>query len=218
MKNLKVLFCWVVLVCAIVAFATPAICEVRVTKPESVGLSGERIQRIAGVMNQEVAKGSFPGAVVLIARNGKVAQFEAYGYLDGKKEKPMPKDAIFRIASMTKPIVTAAAMMMVEQGKINLNDPIFMYLPEFKDMKAEVRKKDAEGKTSYEIVPASRPILIQDLMRHTSGFTYGAFGERSENIAKAYNEADLMGAKGDLIRRRDDQTVGADPVGFSAWN
>jgi CubicO group peptidase (beta-lactamase class C family) len=214
MKNLKLLLCWVVLVCAIVAFATPAICEVRVTKPESVGLSGERIQRIAGVMKQEVAKGSFPGAVVLIARNGKVAQFEAYGYLDGKKEKPMPKNAIFRIASMTKPIVTAAAMMMVEQGKINLNDPIFMYLPEFKDMKAEVRKKDAEGKISYEIVPASRPILIQDLMRHTSGFTYGAFGERSENIAKAYNEADLMGAKGDLTSAEMIKRLAEIPLAF----
>jgi CubicO group peptidase (beta-lactamase class C family) len=214
MKNLKLLFCWVMLVCAIVAFATPAICEVRVTKPESVGLSGERIQRIAAAMKQEVAKGSFPGAVALIARNGKVAHFDAYGYLDCKKEKPMPKDAIFRIASMTKPIVTAAAMMMVEQGKINLNDPIFMYLPEFKEMKAEVRKKDAEGKTSYEIVPASRPILIQDLMRHTSGFTYGAFGERSENIAKAYNEADLMGAKGDLTADEMIKRLAQIPLAF----
>ncbi len=85
MKNLKVLFCWVALICAIVAFATPAFCEVRVTKPETVGLSGERIQRIAGVMKQEVAKGSFPGAVVLIARNGKVTYLDAYGFLDGKK-------------------------------------------------------------------------------------------------------------------------------------
>ncbi len=214
MKNLKVLFCWVALICAIVAFATPAFCEVRVTKPETVGLSGERIQRIAGVMKQEVAKGSFPGAVVLIARNGKVTYLDAYGFLDGKKEKPMPKNAIFRIASMTKPIVTAAAMMMVEQGKFNLNDPIFMYLPEFKDMKAEVRKKDAEGKTSYETVPASRPILIQDLMRHTSGFTYGAFGERSENIAKAYNEADLMGAKGDLTADEMIKRLAQIPLAF----
>jgi CubicO group peptidase (beta-lactamase class C family) len=214
MKNPKVLFSWVVLVCAIIAFTTPALCEISVAKPESVGLSGERIQRIAGVMKQEVAKGSFPGAVVVIARNGKVAHFEAYGYLDGKKEKPMPKDAIFRIASMSKPIVTAAAMMMVEQGKFNLNDPIFMYLPEFKNMKAEIRKTDAEGKTSYEVVPASRPILIQDLMRHTSGFTYGAFGERSENIAKAYNEADLMGAKGDLTADEMIKRLAKIPLAF----
>ena len=214
MKNLKMLFCWVVLVCAIVAFATPAICETKVTKPESVGLSSERIQRIADVMKQEVAKGAFPGAVVLIARDGKVVHFDAYGYLDGKKEKPMPKDAIFRIASMTKPIVTAAAMMMVEQGKFNLNDPISMYLPEFKDMKVEVQKKDAEGNTSYEIVPANRPILIQDLMRHTSGFTYGAFGARSENIAKAYNEADVMGTKGDLTAAEMIKRLAQIPLAF----
>jgi CubicO group peptidase (beta-lactamase class C family) len=214
MKNFKMLFRCIVLVCAIIAFATPAISEIKVTKPESVGLSSERIQRIAEVMKQEVAKGSFPGAVVLIARNGKVADFGAYGYLDGKQEKPMPKDAIFRIASMTKPIVTAAAMMMVEQGKFNLNDPISMYLPEFKDMKAEVRKTDAEGKTSYEIVPASRPIIIQDLMRHTSGFTYGSFGARSENIAKAYDEADLMGTKGDLTAAEMIKRLAQIPLAF----
>ncbi|HTY21554.1 MAG TPA: serine hydrolase domain-containing protein [Desulfomonilaceae bacterium] len=203
MKNLKVLFCWVVLVCAVVAFATPAICQTKVTKPESVGLSSERIQRIGNVMKQEVAKGAFPGAVVLIARDGKVVYFDSYGYLDGKKEKPMPKDAIFSIASMSKPIVTAAAMMMVEQGKFNLNDPIFMYLPEFKDMKVEVQKKDAEGNITYETVPAARPIMIQDLMRHTSGFTYGAFGARSENIAKAYEQADVQGdiTAAEMIKR-----------------
>ena len=203
MKNLKMLFCWVMLACAIVAFTTPAICETEATKPESVGLSSERIQRIGDAMKQEVAKGAFPGAVVLIARGGKVVHFDAYGYLDGKKDKPMTKDAIFRIASMTKPIVTAAAMMMVEQGKFNLNDPISMYLPEFKDMKVEIQKKDAEGNTSYEIVPANRPILIQDLMRHTSGFTYDAFGARSGNIATAYKAADIQGdlTAAEMIKR-----------------
>ncbi len=214
MKNFKMLFCWFVLVCAIVAFGTSAISEIKAAKPESVGLSGERIQRIAGVMKQEIHKGSFPGAVVLIARNGKVVHFDAYGYLDGKKEKPMPKDAIFRIASMTKPIVTAAAMMMVEQGKLNLNDPISMYLPEFKDMKAEVQKKDAAGSTSYEIVPATRPIIIQDLMRHTSGFTYGAFGARSDNIAKAYDEADVMGTKGDITADEMIKRLAQIPLAF----
>jgi CubicO group peptidase (beta-lactamase class C family) len=214
MKNFKMLFRCIALVCAIIAFATPAIAEIKVTKPESVGLSSERIQRIAGVMKQEVAKGSFPGAVVLIARNGKVAHFGAYGYLDGRQEKPMPKDGIFRIASMTKPIVTAAAMMMVEQGKLNLNDPISIYLPDFKDMKAEVQKKDAAGNTSYEIVPATRPILVQDLMRHTSGFTYGAFGARSDNIAKAYNEADVMGTKGDITAAEMIKRLAQIPLAF----
>ncbi len=214
MKSSKPLFCRVMLVCVIVAFATPAISEINVTRPESVGLSSERIKRIAGVMKQEVTNGSFPGAVMLIARNGKVAHFDAYGYLDGKKDKPMPKNAIFRVASMTKPIVTVAAMMMVEQGKFNLNDPISAYLPEFKDMKAEVPKKDADGNVSYEIVPASRPITIQDLMRHTSGFTYGAFGARSANIAKAYNEADVMGIKADLTAAEMIKRLAQIPLAF----
>jgi CubicO group peptidase (beta-lactamase class C family) len=214
MKHIRVLFRWVILVAALVAFAPHAIAETAITKPESVGLSSERIQRIPDVMKQEVTKGAFPGVVVLIARDGKVVSFDAYGYLDVKKDKPMPKDAIFRIASMTKPIVTAAAMMMLEQGKFNLNDPISMYLPEFKDMKVEVQKKDAEGKTSYEIVPAARPILIQDLMRHTSGFTYGAFGARSDNIAKAYNDADLMGAKGDLTADEFIKRLAQIPLAF----
>ncbi len=214
MKSSKPLFCRVMLVCVIVAFATPAISEINVTRPESVGLSSERIKRIAGVMKQEVTNGSFPGAVMLIARNGKVAHFDAYGYLDGKKDKPMPKNAIFRVASMTKPIVTVAAMMMVEQGKFNLNDPISAYLPEFKDMKAEVPKKDADGNVSYEIVPASRPITIQDLMRHTSGFTYGAFGARSANIAKAYNEADVMGINADITAAEMIKRLAQIPLAF----
>jgi CubicO group peptidase (beta-lactamase class C family) len=208
------LFCWVMLVCAVVVFTTPAICETKVTKPESLGLSSERIQRIGNVMKQEVSKGTFPGAVVLIAREGKVVYFDAYGYLDGKKEKPMSKDAIFCIASMSKPIVIAAAMMMVEQGKFNLNDPIFMYLPEFKDMKVEVQKKDAEGNITYETVPAARPILIQDLMRHTSGITYDFVGARSENIAKAYKEADLWGAKGDLTSDEFIKRLAQIPLAF----
>ena len=109
--------------------------------------------------------------MVLIARNGKIVHYEAYGFLDANKTKPMPKDARFRIASMTKPIVETAAMMMVEQGKFLLMDPISKYLPEFKNMMVEVKKVDGFG---YELVPAARPITIQDLMRHTSGFTYGS--------------------------------------------
>jgi CubicO group peptidase (beta-lactamase class C family) len=214
MKHIRVLFRCAIFVAVIAAFATHAIAETAISKPESVGLSSERIQRISDVMKQQIAKGAFPGAVMLIARDGKIASFDAYGYLDGKKTKPMPKDAIFRIASMSKPIVTAAAMMMLEQGKFNLNDPISMYLPEFKNMKVEVQKKDAEGKTSYEIVPAARPILIQDLMRHTSGFTYGAFGARSKNIAKAYNDADLMGAKGDLTSDEFVKRLAQIPLAF----
>ncbi len=162
-----------VLFLAMFSFVYPAasFAQGPVVKPESVGFSGERLQRFGVVLKQEIAKGSFPGAVVLIARDGKIVHYEAYGSLDPNKTKPMPKDARFRIASMTKPIVATAAMMMVEQGKFLLVDPISKYLPEFKNMMVSVKKADGSG---YELVPAARPITIQDLMRHTSGFTYGS--------------------------------------------
>ncbi len=214
MKNLRLFFSVIIVVCAVMTAAAPAISKEQLTRPDALGFSADRLQRIGAVMNQEVAKGSFPGAVVLVARNGKVAYFDAYGFVDGKQERPMPKDAIFRIASMTKPIVTTAAMMMVEQGKLNLNDPIYMYFPEFKDMKAEIQKKDASGNISYEVVPASRPILIHDLMRHTSGFTYGAFGNRSDNVAKQYNEADLMAMKANLTGPEMIKRLSAIPLAF----
>jgi CubicO group peptidase (beta-lactamase class C family) len=153
------------------AYPSPGFAEGPMVKPETVGFSSERLQRFGGVLQQEIERGSFPGAVVLIARNGKIVYYEAYGFLDANKTKPMPKDARFRIASMTKPIVETAAMMMVEQGKFLLLDPISKYLPEFKNMMVEVKKADGSG---YELVPAARPITIQDLMRHTSGFTYGS--------------------------------------------
>jgi len=140
-------------------------------KPETAGFSTDRLQNIGKVLQQEIDKGSFPGVVMLIARNGKIVYYQAYGFLDANKTKPMPKDARFRVASMTKPIVATTAMMMAEQGKFSLLDPISKYLPEFKNMTVEVKKADGSG---YELVPAARPITIQDLLRHTSGFTYGS--------------------------------------------
>ena len=96
------------------------------------GMSRERLDRIAGVMKQEVEKGTFPGAVTLIARRGEIVHFEAHGFQDAAKTKPMAKDSIFRMASMTKPIVTVAAMMLMEQGVFKMNDPIAQYLPELR--------------------------------------------------------------------------------------
>ena len=94
------------------------------------------------------------------------------GSLDPEKKTPMRKDAIFRIYSMTKPITTVAAMMLFEQGKLALTDPVTKYIPAFKDVKVGVEKKEADGKTTLELVPAQRPMTVQDLMRHSSGLTY----------------------------------------------
>jgi CubicO group peptidase (beta-lactamase class C family) len=140
------------------------------------GMSRERLDRIAGVMKEEVARGVFPGAVTLIARRGEVVHFDAHGYQDAGKTKPMAKDAIFRMASMTKAITTVAAMMLMEQGVFKLNDAIEQLLPELKGLKVEMRKTAADGTVTTEDVPANRSVTIQDLMRHTSGFFYGAPG------------------------------------------
>jgi CubicO group peptidase (beta-lactamase class C family) len=158
--------------------------------PESVGLSTERLGRITELLRSDVAKGTIPGAVLLISRQGKIAYFEAVGNLDPQESSKMGKDGIFRIYSMTKPIVTIAAMMLVEQGKLALGDPVAKYVPEFKDAKVGVEKRDGDGKVRLELVASTRPMTVQDLMRHTSGLTYGFFGEGA--VKKAYLDADLF--------------------------
>jgi len=157
--------------------------------PESVGLSPERLQRITEKLNERIAKGDIPGAVLLIARQGKVAYFEAMGSLDPEKKTPMTKGGIFRIYSMTKPITTAMAMMLFEQGQLALSDPVAKYIPAFNDLKVGKEKKEADGTTTLELVAAERPMTVHDLMRHSSGLTYGFFG--ATPVKKAYLEADL---------------------------
>lgn len=168
------------------------------------GFSRERLARIGVAMNREVEKGTFPGAVTLIARNGQVVHFEAHGFQDAAKTKPMAKDTIFRMASMTKPITTVAAMMLVEQGIIKINDPISVLLPELKDLKVEVRKTDKDNKPVTEDVPATRQPTIQDLMRHTSGFIYAASmpGRLKDAYEKANIEARVEDISADEMLKR----------------
>jgi CubicO group peptidase (beta-lactamase class C family) len=165
--------------------------------PESEGFSSERLARLGAVLRAEIDNGTLPGAVTLIARHGKVVHFEAYGYLDAGKTKPMPQDAMFRVFSMTKPFVSVVAMMLVEQGRMKLSDPIATWLPEFKDMKVLVEKKDAAGHVTREPVPAERPITLQDLLRHTSGFAYADNAPFPE-IKEAYNQADIESRETDV--------------------
>jgi CubicO group peptidase (beta-lactamase class C family) len=159
------------------------------TTPERVGLSTERLQRISEVFKADVAANKIPGAVLLVARHGQIAWFDAVGRLDPAGSTPMPRDGIFRIYSMSKPITTVAAMMLVEDGRMKLDDPVSLYLPEFASMKVGVEKPGADGKPVLETVPARRPITIHDLMRHTSGLTYGFFGPGL--VKQAYNAANL---------------------------
>ncbi len=167
------------------------------TAAEMQGFSRERLDRIAPVMKDEIAKGTMPGAVTLIARNGKIVHFEAHGFIDAAKTKPMTKDALFRAFSMTKPLVSVAAMSLVEQGKMSLRDPISNWMPEFKEMKVLVEHRDERGRTSREAVPARRPITVQDLLRHTSGFTYAGSAPFPE-LKEAYEKADIESRDTDL--------------------
>ena len=149
----------------------------RVKSPEEVGLSSERLLRISSWMKADIEKGVIPGSVVLIARKGKVVYFEAFGYRDREKNLPMTRDSIFRIMSMTKPFTSLAIMMLAEEGKIQLYYPVSRYLPEFKELKVGTEKKDeATGKIELALEPAQREMTVQDLLRHTSGLTYG-FGK-----------------------------------------
>jgi CubicO group peptidase (beta-lactamase class C family) len=132
--------------------------------PEEIGLSSARLDRLTQVMRDEVARGRVPGAVALISRRGKIGYFESCGQRDPVKGTPMTQDAIFRIYSMTKPILTVAAMMLFEEGRFLLSDPVSKYLPELGNLQVAVPRGD-----QIDLVPLTRPVTIQDLLRHTSG-------------------------------------------------
>jgi len=159
-----------------VAFALPALAADPLPRatPESVGMSSERLARIGTALRADIDKGRIPGAVVAIARKGKLVYFEAFGYLDKAAGTPMTTDAIFNIASMTKPMVTAGALMLFEEGRLPIDDPLSNYLPQFAKMRVAVMSPD--NSAIIDTVPAARQITIQDLMRHTSGIIYGGRG------------------------------------------
>src|SRR3984893_13011297 len=173
-----------------VAFASVAAAEsLPDAKPEEVGLSSERLGRVTEMLRANIAANEIPGAVLLIARHGKIAYFESLGLVDPQAKTPMRKDAIFRISSMSKPITTVAAMMLFEDGKLALTEPVGKYLPALAKMQvATDNKPDPEADPhNIAVVPADRPISIQDLMRHASGLTYGFFGDTP--VKKLYLEA-----------------------------
>jgi CubicO group peptidase (beta-lactamase class C family) len=162
-----------------------------VVAPEEVGLASSRLTNIRTVMNRHVADKQIPGAIGLIARRGKIAYQEAYGMADIEAGKPMQLDTIHRIYSMSKPITSVAVMMLYEEGKFQLNDPVAKYLPEFAKMQVGVEEKDPQtGKPVLKTVPAKRPITIRDLLRHTAGLTYGFFGDTL--VDREYRKARIL--------------------------
>ena len=159
-------------------------------KPKEAGFTSAGLARIDAYIKNEIAGNKIPGAIMMIQRNGKTAYFSSFGVRDPGTKVPMTSDTIFRIYSMSKPITTVAAMMLVEEGKLQLDDPLSKYIPSFANVKVGVEKKGEDGTMGLELVPAKRPISIQDLMRHTSGITYGFFGEGL--VKKAYVDSHLF--------------------------
>lgn len=165
--------------CLIVAFTVAAVtwaADLPSASPENLGFSSERLARIGPVIEGEIERGQYPGAVILVARKGQIAYFESFGQLDPVSGKPMTKDAIFRLYSMTKPYTSVAAMMLVEEGRLRLTDPVAKYIPSFAKLEVSVTSTDpSTGAVRYSNVAADRDITVQDLLRHTSGLVYSGF-------------------------------------------
>lgn len=176
------------------AFILLALCSVQISakslpeaSPEKVGMSSERLGRIATVMRKHIDAGNIQGAVTAIARYGKVIHFESHGLMDETTSKPMAKDAMFIMMSSTKPILAVATMMMIEEGRIRPSDPVSKYIPEFADMQVAVLKDPANEEISpyavaranvpqHRSVPLKTPITIQHILTHTSGILSGGLG------------------------------------------
>jgi CubicO group peptidase (beta-lactamase class C family) len=166
------------------AFDTP-----RANKPEDVGLSSQRLQRIRDTLQADIDKGLAPGTVLLIARRGQVANFEVLGYRDREDGAVMTPDTIFRIASMTKPVASVAAMMLAEEGKLLIADPVSRYIPAFADLKVAANSDDVNAK-SLTLEPLRREMTVQDLLRHTSGLTYAHL--TGPHLKQAYEAAGVV--------------------------
>lgn len=174
MNALRNLACVVIL--ALWSMASTWANELPTADPESLGFSAERLARVRPAIQREIEKGQYPGAVMLVVRNGHIVYYDTAGQLDPASGKPMPKDAIFRLYSMTKPFTSVAVMMLMEEGRLRLTDPVSKYLPALSNMQVSIERKDPyTGAAKYVNEPVDREINIQDLLRHTSGMVYGGF-------------------------------------------
>jgi CubicO group peptidase (beta-lactamase class C family) len=156
------------------------------SKPEEAGLSADRLKRIHDVIQAHLDAKDFAGAVTLVMRKGKVVHFEAHGLMDLESGKPMRTDTLFRMASMTKPMTAVSVLMLMEEGKLVLSDPVSKFIPEFKNPKVAVWNlpNDSKG-AGYHLVPADREITMKDLLTHTSGLANGGEGPAGEFFRRA---------------------------------
>ncbi len=159
--------------------------------PEEMGMSSARLQRLTATLQAAIDSGELPGAVVMIARRGKLVYSQSLGWQDKGSQIRMREDSIFRIYSMTKPIVSIGAMMLVEQGRLSLDEPVSKYIPAFADTKVGVESKASNGETTFALAEPDRQITIQDLLRHTSGLTYQRRAPLTE-VKKRYQQANIF--------------------------
>ncbi len=185
MKSInKIALCFTATICLpviLIAYELPT------ASPEAVGFSSDKLKEVKAAMQKLIDNNRIAGGVFVVARRGKVVQFEACGMMDIESGKPMKRDTIFRFYSMSKPITSVAAMILYEQGKIKLDDPVSKYIPQFKGLKV-VADPDAD---EIEEVEAKREMTVRDLMRHTSGLTYGIFGDSA--VDKLYRKSIQLG-------------------------
>src|SRR5262249_49101655 len=173
-------------------------------KPEEVGLSPERMPRVSAAVQRYIDEKKLAGAVTLIARRGRVVHFEVQGMMDLESKKPMTRDTLFRMASTTKPVTAVAILMLMEEGKLRLTDPVSRFLPEFKNMKVAVAKP---GSDEVELVTARRAITIRDRLTHTSGLGSGGTGSKEAmKVMRAKKPTDTLA---DFVPR-----LGAVPLDF----
>ncbi len=187
-------------------------------RPEEVGLSPQRLARIGDWLRAEVAQQKIPGAVIMVVRGGKVAYLDVMGQRGPDNPAPMKADDIFRIYSMTKPIVSVAALMLVEEGRLLLDAPVARYIPAFAGVKVGIEKTDANGQKTLELVAPRRPMTVQDLMRHTSGLTYGFFGEGL--VKKLYVDSNITTSR-ELTNAEFAERIATMPLAYhpgSTWD
>jgi len=181
--------------------------------PESVGVSSKRLEKISQAMLAEVEQKRLPGAVVMVARKGKLVYAQAFGKLNNGSDAAMQIDSVFRIDSMTKPIVSTALMMLVEDGKVQLTDPVSKYLPSFKSPMVSVATHDPlYNSVSFKLLPANKEPTIQDLLRHTSGLTYGEL-TKNTLVKDAYTQASIYQPSIDFDARTPSSAEMVDRLG-----
>ena len=205
---------------AALAFVVTALCPSALLQaqslpsatPESVGMSAQRLARIKEAFAQEIDKGNLPGVVVLVARKGKLVYSETIGFQNKEAGKPLSKDAIFRIYSMTKPLVSVAAMMLVEDGRMQLNDAVSKFIPVVKGLQVSAAKADGEfARIAYSPVPTDRETTVQDLLRHTSGLAYANLTLNSP-VKEAYAKGGIDGDPRGLTPAQEIESFSKSPL------